>query len=325
MPPAQSREQLQVQVVLQWVAFRGYLFGTQEPDALDGVSAEHRHDHSHAVHWRDMVMVTARDSRVQQTTCVATADLPQGSGHPFYERLSHVLNALGFDALLEKSYAPFYARMGRRSLPPRRYFRLLFVRLLEGLDSERPIARRAAASLSLRSSPRTTPPSAPPDRPTIARTPRPLSLETHQVVSTCVLQQRADVSPLRGKTGDVPENRWSRRLMRRDDLRRHPLILKSPIVHFADCNLGLLLPHVITLGTPRSHQGRPAAAFCALLSCSGDLCPYRNPSQHSRRRLPPTPRRTARRHFSVAFSPPQSVTDPHNPAPALADLRGSTC
>ncbi len=34
---------------------------------------------------------------------VATADLPQGAGHPFYERLNQVLNAAGFDA---------YAKMG---------------------------------------------------------------------------------------------------------------------------------------------------------------------------------------------------------------------
>ena len=246
-------------------------------------------------------MVTTRDSRVQQTTCVATADLPQGSGHPFYERLNQVLNALGFDALLEKSYAPFYARMGRRSLPPRRYFRLLFVRLFEGLDSDRPTAWRAAASLNLRPFPRPAPPSAPPDRATIARTPRLLSLETHQVVSTCVLQQRADVGPLRGKTGGVPENRWSRRLMRPDHLRRHPLTVRSPIVHFADCNLGLLLPHAITLGTPRSLQGRPAAAFWALLSCSGDLCPYRTP-------------------FSARIGHRSA-----QPGPALADPGGSTC
>ena len=42
---------------------------------------------------------------------VATADLPQGGGHPFYERLNQILNAAGFDAFVEKLCAPFYARM----------------------------------------------------------------------------------------------------------------------------------------------------------------------------------------------------------------------
>ena len=37
----------------------------------------------------------------QQSMWVATADLPQGSGHPFYERLNQILNAAGFDAFVE--------------------------------------------------------------------------------------------------------------------------------------------------------------------------------------------------------------------------------
>ena len=41
--------------------------------------------------------------------------------------------------------------MGRPSLAPGRYFRLLLVGYFEGLDSERAIAWRTADSLSLRS------------------------------------------------------------------------------------------------------------------------------------------------------------------------------
>jgi len=41
--------------------------------------------------------------------------------------------------------------MGRPSLPPGRYFRLLLVGYFEGLDSERGIAWRAADSLAVRS------------------------------------------------------------------------------------------------------------------------------------------------------------------------------
>ena len=94
-------------------------------------------------------MGTTRDDGSQPAMWVATADLPQGGGHPFYERLNQILNAAGFDAFVEKLSAPFYVRMGRPSLAPGRYFRLLLVGYFEGLDSERAIAWRAADSLSL--------------------------------------------------------------------------------------------------------------------------------------------------------------------------------
>ena len=66
-----------------------------------------------------MAMGTTRDDGSQQAMWVATADLPQGGGHPFYERLNQILNAAGFDAFVEQLCAPFYARIGRPSLAPR--------------------------------------------------------------------------------------------------------------------------------------------------------------------------------------------------------------
>ena len=90
--------------------------------------------------------------------------------------------------------------MGRPSLAPGRYVRLLLVGYVEGLDSERAIAWRAADSLSLRSFLRLAPPSAPPDHSTISRTRRLLSVETHAAVFTWVLQQRADAGLVRGRT-----------------------------------------------------------------------------------------------------------------------------
>lgn len=50
-----------------------------------------------------------------------------------------------FDAFVEAQCAPFYAHgVGRPSLAPGRYFRLLLLGYFEGLDSERAIAWRAA-------------------------------------------------------------------------------------------------------------------------------------------------------------------------------------
>ena len=46
-----------------------------------------------------MAMGTTRDDGSQQAMWVATADLPQGGGYPFYERLNQILNAAGFDAV----------------------------------------------------------------------------------------------------------------------------------------------------------------------------------------------------------------------------------
>ena len=90
--------------------------------------------------------------------------------------------------------------MGRPSLAPGRYFRLLLVGYVEGVDSERAIAWRAADSLSLRSFLRLAPSAAPPDHSTMSRTRRLLSVETHEAVFTWVLQQLADAGVVRGKT-----------------------------------------------------------------------------------------------------------------------------
>ena len=96
-----------------------------------------------------MAMGTTHDDGSQQSIWVATADLPQSAGHPFHARLNRILSATGFDAFVEGLCARFYAMMGRSSLAPGRYFRLLLLRYFEGLDSERAIAWRAADSLSL--------------------------------------------------------------------------------------------------------------------------------------------------------------------------------
>ena len=77
----------------------------------------------------------------------------------------------------------------------------------------------------------------------------------------------------------VEENCWSGRLptvcetggMRRVHLRGHPNIRKRLLVHVAGCNLGLLMRHLIGVGTPRSLQGRPEALFRAVFGRLRDL------------------------------------------------------
>ena len=80
---------------------------------------------------------------------VNTEDLPTSDGHPFFERLNRVLEESGFDAFVEGLCEAFYAcRLGRPSLRPGRYFRLLFIGYFEGVSSERGIAWRVADSSS---------------------------------------------------------------------------------------------------------------------------------------------------------------------------------
>ena len=135
---------------------------------------------------------------------VTTADLPTNAGHPFFERLNRVLEDAGFDAFVEGLCAVFYAaRMGRPSLRPGRYFRMLFIGYFEGLSSERGIAWRVADSLSLRSFLDLELTEASPDHSTLSRTRRLIDDETHEAVFTWVLEQLSAADLVQGKTVGV--------------------------------------------------------------------------------------------------------------------------
>ena len=158
----------------------------------------------------------------QASMWVATEDLPKSAGHPFYERLNRVLDDAGFDAFVEAQCAPFYAgTVGRPSLAPGRYFRLLLLGYFEGLDSERAMAWRAADSLSIRAFLDFALHEAPPDHSTLSRTRRLIDLETHQAVFTWVLQQLADAHLVQGHTVGIDAttleaNAAMRSIVRRD-------------------------------------------------------------------------------------------------------------
>ena len=153
---------------------------------------------------------------------VPTADLPKSAGHPFYERLNRVLDDAGFDAFVEAQCASFYADgVGRPSLAPGRYFRLLLLGYFEGLDSERAVAWRAADSLSIRTFLDFALHEAPPDHSTLSRTRRLIDLETHQAVFTWVLQRLADATLVVGRTVGIDAttleaNAAMRSIVRRD-------------------------------------------------------------------------------------------------------------
>jgi transposase len=148
-----------------------------------------------------MAMGTRKQRERQEGFWVATSDLPRSAGHPFYERLNKLLEEAGFDAFVEEQCRRYYApTMGRPSLAPGVYFRLLLVGYFEGLDSERGMAWRAADSLGLRRFLRIGLEEMTPDHSTISRTRRLIDVETHREVFTWALGVIAEKGLLQGKT-----------------------------------------------------------------------------------------------------------------------------
>ena len=132
---------------------------------------------------------------------IAANELPTTGGHPFYQRLHQVLDAHGFDAFVESQCAPFYADgVGRPSLTPGTYFRLLLIGYFEGIDSERGIAWRTADSLALRGFLGLGLDEVPPEHSTISRTRRLIAVETHRAVFTWIVQVLATAQLVKGKT-----------------------------------------------------------------------------------------------------------------------------
>jgi len=153
---------------------------------------------------------------------VATADLPSSPGHPFYSKLSAILDAEGFDRFAEDQCRRFYApTMGRPSLEPGRYFRLLLVGYFEGLDAERGIAWRAADSLAIRRFVRLGIEETAPDHSTISRTRRLIDVDTHRAIFTWVQQRLVAGGLLKGRTiaidaTTLEANAAMRSIVRRD-------------------------------------------------------------------------------------------------------------
>jgi transposase len=106
-----------------------------------------------------------------------------------------------FDPFCETSCAHFYhEKLGRPSLPPGQYFRIMMIGFFEGLDSERGIAWRLADSLTLRHFLSIGLDEKTPDHVTISRTRRLIDGETHQRIFTWVLERLAQAGLIKGKT-----------------------------------------------------------------------------------------------------------------------------
>ena len=137
----------------------------------------------------------------QQPLFVAAGKLPRSAAHPFYAKLNEVLAASKFDPFVEELCKKFYEeKIGRPSLQPGKYFRLMFIGYFEGIDSERGIAWRCSDSLSLRAFVGYRLDELSTEHSTISRTRRLIDLETHQEVFQWVLKVLADYDLVSGKT-----------------------------------------------------------------------------------------------------------------------------
>lgn len=142
-----------------------------------------------------------RPSEQQPELWIPTTDLPQSPGHAFYDKLNQLLHEVGFDRYVEDLCRAHYAAgVGRESIPPGIYFRMLFVGYFEGLDSQRAIAWRCSDSLSLRDFLGVALADATPDHSSLTRIRQRLPLNVHDQVFLHVLRIAQDKKLLRGKT-----------------------------------------------------------------------------------------------------------------------------
>jgi transposase len=172
-----------------------------------------------------------RPTERQSALFVPTGQLARSPGHPFYERVNTLLAEEGFDVFVEERCARFYApKMGRPSMAPGVYFRLLMVGYFEGISSEREIAWRCADSRSLSSFLGYGPTEVTPTHVTLSKTRRLLDLETHREVFGWVLSVLGQRGLLKGRTVAIDAttleaNAAMRSLVRKDDGRTYDAFL----------------------------------------------------------------------------------------------------
>lgn len=179
-----------------------------------------------------MALGRRRDER-QSDLWIATAQVASAPGSPFYTRLNAVLREAGFDRWVEERCATFYAKnVGRRSIPPGVYFRMLMIGYLEGIDSERGIAWRCADSLSLREFLGYDLTETTPDHSSLSVIRGRIDIETHQDVFCWILTQLAERGMLKGKTIGIDAttleaNAAMRSIVRRDTGEGYNTFLES--------------------------------------------------------------------------------------------------
>jgi len=148
-----------------------------------------------------MSMGTREDGK-QAPIWVEASEVARGEGHVFYRRLNELLRRHGFDAFVEKRVSEsgvFADGVGRPSIPPGIYFRMMFAGFFEGLSAERALAWRCADSFSLREFLGYGLTEATPDHSTLSGLRRRFPEALHREVFDWVLKVAAEEGLLKGR------------------------------------------------------------------------------------------------------------------------------
>lgn len=163
-----------------------------------------------------------RERGIQQSLWIAAQDLPKSKAHPFYQKLNEIFDEEKFDDRLEELARPYSARkMGRPSLAPGIYFRMMLLGFFEGYRGDRSIDWHCADSLSHRAFLGIPLEKATPDHSTICTTRERLSEDFHKAAYTFVLEILAKRGLVKGDTiaidaSTMEANASLRNLVRRD-------------------------------------------------------------------------------------------------------------
>jgi transposase len=144
----------------------------------------------------------SREDGNQPPLWVPTSELARGEGHLFYRRLNDLLARHGFDPFVERLVEEkkiFAETLGRPSIPPGTYMRMMFVGFFEGLSSERAIAWKCADSLSLREFLGYGLTQATPDHSTLSGLRRKFPEEVHREIFDWVLKVAQEEGLLKGR------------------------------------------------------------------------------------------------------------------------------
>jgi hypothetical protein len=145
-----------------------------------------------------------REAEQQQDLFITHDKLPRSPGHVFYRRLNQVLSEGGFDRWIEALCEPYYCEgVGRPSVPPGVYFRMLLVGYYEGINSQRGIAWRCSDSLSLRDFLGIPLGEESPDHSSLSYIRQRLPHEVHEAMFVWVLALLQQKKLLKGKTVGV--------------------------------------------------------------------------------------------------------------------------
>jgi transposase len=180
-----------------------------------------------------MAMGTRQRRARQEDLWVVSSDVVSAPAHAFYDRLNQILDQHHFDRSVEHLCRRYYkGGLGRPSITPGVYFRLLLLGYFEGIDSERGIAWRLADSLSMRKFLAYALNEATPDHSTISRTRRLYAVETHKAVFRWVLKVLVEEGLIQGQTVAIDAtlleaNAALRSIVRRDSGQKYEEYLKE--------------------------------------------------------------------------------------------------